>query len=174
MPCLYAFQTLRASYRVTDPHKILFPKETAEQRHARAARVTAFLAGLSTQKAWEVIVKPFRRTRSNPQNAYERGVCCVLLAKAVGYEPDDIHDYLLGRYFGWKQQKCPKTPSNPRGVRDVPVRTTTTNEYGERDVLDKQRYWDFVEFIQRFGAEHGVYIPDPDPEYATRHQRKAA
>jgi len=34
----------------------------------------------------------------------------------------------------------PKTPNNPKGIRDVPIRTTTTNDRGERDVLSKQDF----------------------------------
>lgn len=153
------------------PQSIIFPKEAPEQRRARAARTATFLADLSTKKAWEVVVRPFRRKRSNDQNAYERGVCCVMLAKAVGYEPDDVHEFLCGTYFGWKQVKCPKTPNN-RGVKDVPIRTTTTNSDGARDVLEGLDYWDFVEFVQRFGAQHGVLIPDPDPDYAKRREAR--
>ncbi len=149
---------------------IVLPKENAELRRTRAQRIATFLAGLSTEKAWELIVRPFKRSRTNPQNAYERGVCCVMLANAVGYDPDDIHEYLCGRYFGWKQIRCPRTPSNPSGIRDVPIRTTTRNAEGDRDVLKKRDYWDFVEFIQRFGAEHGVMIPDPDPEYTAHRE----
>jgi hypothetical protein len=152
----------------------MFPPEDVDHRRNRAHRVATFLAGLSTEKSWEVIVRPFKRSRSNRQNSYERGVACVLLSKAVGYEPDDIHEYLCGRYWGWKQEACPKTPSNPKGVRDVPIRTTTTNEHGDRDVLNKQDYWDFVEFVQRFGAEHGVLIPDPDPDYARHRESRVA
>lgn len=154
-----------------NPQSIIFPKENAEQRRTRAARVATFLADLSTEKTWEVIVRPFRRKRSNDQNAYERGVCCVMLANAVGYDPDDVHEFLCGTYFGWRQVKCPKTPSNPAGVRDVPIRTTTTNPEGEREVLNKQDYWDFVEFIQRFGAERGVLIPDPSSEYTVHREQ---
>lgn len=157
-----------------NPRSIMLPKEDAEHRRTRAQRVAAFLAALDPAKQWELIVRPFKRPRSNPQNAYERGVACVKLATAIGYDPDDVHDFLCGTYWGWKQVSCPKTPSNPKGIKDEPIRTTTTNERGERDVLNKQDYWDFVEFIQRFGAKHGVYIPDPDPEYASRHESRAA
>lgn len=153
---------------------IMLPKEDAERRRARSERIATFLAALDPAKQWELIVRPFKRSRSNPQNSYERGVACVLLANAIGYDPDDVHDYLCGTYWGWTDESCPKTPNNPRGVKDVPVRTTTTNEHGDRDVLSKQDYWDFVEFIQRFGAKHGVLIPDPDPEYAKRHESRAA
>lgn len=149
----------------------MFPVEDAVKRCARAQRVAAFLSGLDVRKSWEIIVRPFRRSRSNPQNKYERGVACVLLASAIGYEPDDVHEYLCGTYFGWKQVRRPRTPSNLAGIKDVPIRTTTTNAEGDRDVLPKQDFWDFVEFIQRFGSKHGVYIPDPDPEYTSRNDR---
>ena len=154
------------------PQTIFLPKEDPVRRRARAARLFTFLAELDSEKAWELVVRPFKRSRSNPQNSYERGVACVLIANSIGYDPDDVHEWLCGAYWGWKEVPCPKTPNNPRGVRDVPVRTTTTNEHGDRDVLSKQDYWDFVDFIQRFGAARGVYIPDPDPEYASRHEQQ--
>ena len=158
---------------MNEARTIYFPKEDAIKRSVRAQRVSTFLSGLDPKRTWEVIVRPFKRTRTSQQNRYERGVACVLLSKKIGYEPDDIHEYLCGTYWGWKQEECPKTPNNPRGIRDVPVRTTTKNENGESDVLNKQDYWDFVAFIQRFGAEHGVHIPDPDPEYWMRDSRQA-
>lgn len=157
-----------------NPRSILIPKEDAVRRQARAQRIATFLSGLDVNKPWELIVRPFKRERSNPQNAYERGVACVMIAKAIGWDPDDVHDHLCGKYWGWKDKRVPPSPRNPEGIESKPIRTTTTNEHGKRDVLNKQDYWDFVEFIQRFGAEHGVMIPDPDPEYASRHESRAA
>jgi hypothetical protein len=153
---------------MTAPRTIFWPKEPTERRSVRAQKLATFLSGLDPSRAWELIVRPFKSARSNKQNRYERGVACVLLSKAVGYEPDEIHDYLCGTYWGWKQEACPKTPTNPRGIKDVPIRTTTVNANGEREVLNKQDFADFVAFIQRFGAQHGVYIPDPDPDYAMK------
>jgi len=151
-----------------DPRSIILPREDVVRRSVRAQRIATFLAGLDPRRPWEVIVRPFKRSRSNQQNRYERGVACLLLSQAVGYEPEEVHEYLCGTYFGWKQVACPKTPNNPKGIRDVPIRTTTTNDRGERDVLSKQ-----VAFTQRFGAKHGVMIPDPDPELAFREDRAA-
>lgn len=148
--------------------RIILPKEDAEKRRNRAGRIAMRLCELDASKAWEVVLRPFKRERSNPQNNYLRGVADVMIAKAIGYEPDDVHEFLCGTYWGWMQEACPKTPSNPRGVKDVPIRTTTTDANGERDVLNKEDFWDFVDFVQRFGARHGVMIPDPDPEYAFR------
>jgi len=127
--------------------------------------VEAFLRKVSPGKNWQLTLEPYRRERSNQQNRYLRGVCAKLLSDHTGYEVDEVYEYLLGTYFGWRQERCPKTPSNPRGLRDLPVRSTTRNEDGEREVLKDREFWDFVEWIQRFGAQHGVHIPDPDPSY---------
>lgn len=150
------------------PQAIMLPVEDALRRKTRAQKVATYLSGLDPKKPWEVLIRPFKRTRSNQQSRYERGVACVLLSKAVGYEPEEVHEYLCGTYFGWRQVACPKTPNNPRGIRDVPIRTTTTNAVGERDVLGRVEFADFVDFIQRFGVKHGVYIPDPDADVALK------
>lgn len=150
------------------PRPIILPKETADARARRAERIAIFLCGLDANKPWELLVRPFKRERSSPQNKYLRGVADVMIAKAIGYDPDEVHEFLCGTYWGWKQEACPKTPSNPRGIKDKPIRTTTTDANGDRDVLNKQDFWDFVDFVQRFGAKHGVYIPDPDPDLAFR------
>lgn len=101
--------------------------------------------------------------RSDPQNRYLFGVCYPLLVDAKGYEKEEIHEWMCGQHFGWKDVPCPKTPNNPEGVKSVPMRTTTRNEDGKRDVLDVVRFGLFVEMVQRIGAQAGVFIPDPDP-----------
>lgn len=153
---------------------ILLPKESAEKRQIRVKRIPTFLCALDCNKPWELIVRPFKRSRTNQQNRYLRGVATQMLADALGFENEEMHEYLCGQHWGWKQEPCPKTPSNQKGVKDVPIRTTTTNEAGERDVLNKRDFWDFVEFIQRLGAEHGIFIPDPDPDYLLHEARRAA
>ena len=75
----------------------------------------------------------------------------------------------MGTYFGWKEVKVPKKPSNPAGVESRPIRTTTTDETGKRRVLNKQEFSDYVAFIQRFAAAKGVHISDPD-EYAAEEE----
>lgn len=150
---------------------IVLPKEEAVSRGVRIQRIASYLSGLDL-RAWDVIVRRHKIERTNQQNRYLRGVCTRLLADAIGYEEGEMHEYLCGEHFGWKTEACPKTPNNPRGIKDVPVRTTTTNEEGERDVLNKRDFWDYVEFVQRFGAQHGVVIPDPDPDYQFREWRE--
>lgn len=153
---------------------VILPKEEKERRAFRIQRIASFLTDLDPKKVWQVVIEPYRRERTNQQNRYLRGVCAKLLSEHTGYEVDEVYEFLLGSYFGWKTRRCPKTPSNPKGVEDVPVRSTTRNETGDREVLKDQDFWAFVEWIQRFGASVGVLIPDPDPNYWQREDRHAA
>lgn len=133
---------------------------------------TAALAGLDESIAWKVTAEP-AKARSTSQNAYLWAVPYKLISDATGYEVEEVHEYMLGRFFGWKDKRVPKTPRNPSGVESVPVRTTTTDEHGKRSVLSPQMFSDYVDFIQRFAAmKLGLVIPDPDPHF--REHREAA
>ena len=92
------------------------------------------------------------------------GVCYKILGDAIGYERDEVSEFLCGTYFGWREKRVPKKPSNRDGIESVPVRTTTTDEDGHRSVLTKMQFCEYVAFVQRFAASKGVVIPDPDPE----------
>lgn len=155
---------------------ILLPKEPDTKRAVRIQRIAARLADVPLDEMWHLILQPFKHERTNQQNRYLRGVATKMLADHIGYEEHEMHTQLCGLHFGWKLEACMPTPNNPKGIRDVPMRTTTTDENGDRDVLNKRDFWDYVEFVQRFGAEHGVVIPDPDPNYFRREwqQERAA
>ena len=122
--------------------------------------LVGFVAKLNPHKNWRVTVEPYSEPRSNPQCRYLNGVAYKLLGDATGYERDDISEYLCGTYFGWREKSLP----GKRKVQ-VPLRTTTTNGDGKRAVLSKTEFADYVAFVQRFGAQHGIYIPDPDPTW---------
>lgn len=145
-----------------------------DRRELAAARVQRFVMECLPGKALEVIVRQRKSERSSPQNRYLHGVAYKILADATGYEVEDIAEYLLGTHFGWVTVKCPKTPSNPNGCKDVPRRTTTKNEDGKRDVLKWDAFGDYVAWIQRFAAKKGIHIPDPDPGYADRDDEREA
>ena len=131
-------------------------------RNPTIAKVAAFLEALGDRCDWGVTVAPYKRTRSGEQNAYLNGVAYKLLSEATGYERDDISEFMCGAHFGWVDKKVPKTPRNPEGIESKPRRTTTTDENGKRDVLKAGEFSDYIAFVQRFGAQHGVYIPDPN------------
>lgn len=129
----------------------------ATAREADIERLSAVLLAALPGKRVKVEVKEFRKDRSSPQCRYLNGVAYKLLSDATGYERDDISEYLCIQYFGGKEKAVP----GKRTVT-VPLRTTTTNEDGKRAVLSTQEFADYVAFVQRFGAKHGVFIPDPE------------
>jgi len=132
------------------------------------------LSGLDEDEAWRVSAEPVKDSRSTSQNAYLWAVPYKMISEATGYEVDEVHEYMLGRHFGWKDKRVPKTPRTPEGVVSVPMRTTTTDEHGKRSVLSKEAFSEYVDFIQRFGAiKLGLVIPDPDPMFREHAERAA-
>lgn len=118
--------------------------------------------------AWKVVIEPVQIERTLQQNRYLNGIAYKMIGEVTGYERAEIHEYFLGLFFGWRQKKVPRKPSNPRGLESVPVRTTTTDETGKRQVLSTEDFWKYVEFLQRFAAERlHLVIPDPDPSLRT-------
>lgn len=132
------------------------------------------IANLDPDEAWKITAEPVKPTRSNSFNAYLWAVPYKLISEATGYEVEEVHEYFLGRHFGWVDKKVPKTPRNPSGVESVPVRTTTTDQHGKRSVLTHEQFSEYVAFIQRFAAiKLNLVIPDPDPMHS-EHQERAA
>lgn len=111
-------------------------------------------------KPINVRVSVARPERTIPQLRYLRGVAYQMLATRFGFEPEEISEYLCGTYWGWKTKKLPGGRT-----QEVPMRTTTEDEDGNRDVIDGEVFWEYVGWIQRIGAKQGLVIPDPDPNY---------
>lgn len=139
-------------------------------------RVVHALEELPETKGWRVLIEEVKSERSLQQNRYLFGVAYKLLSEAIGYEKDDLHRDLLGKHFGTKLKRVPPSKFNPEGLIEVPLRTTTTDEYGRRSVLGKVAFSEYVDFVKRYAAEGGVYVPDPDPSYQIygEHEREAA
>jgi hypothetical protein len=148
------------------PRQWLLPKQLSRDRVA--AQIATFVAALDAGRPYRVTVEEAKSTRTNQQNRYLWGVAYKLIADAVGYEVDEVAEFMCGQYFGWTDKRVPKKPSNPEGVESVPVRTTTTNENGERSVLNKQDFTDYIAFVHRFAASKEIYIPDADEEVRTK------
>jgi hypothetical protein len=108
-----------------------------------------------------------RPERTPKQCRYLNAVAYQLLADHAGYDKDDVREYCNGLYFGWREKALPGGR-----IEQVPIRTTTTDEDGNRDVLEGRPFWDYVAWLQRFGARHGVHIPDPDPDYKLKREAK--
>lgn len=145
-----------------------------KDREADIAALLPVLRMYQEGKPVNVKVSIARPERTIPELRYLWGVPYKLLGEAMGFEPDEISEYLCGCFFGWRPKKLP-------GGREqiVPLRTTTTDEDGNRDVIEGEPFWKYVAWIQRVGARHGLVIPDPDPNYkiaarAAEAQKEAA
>lgn len=157
---------------MTDTREFTLPRGDRTRALQLALRI---LESLPSERAWRIRCQVLRNERSTQQNAYLWGVPYKLLSEHTGFEADEIHEWCCGSFFGWRDKRIPKTPRSPEGCVSVPVRTTTRDENGKRDVLDWKRFADFVAFIQRFGATKlGVLIPDPDKEWFLHEERRAA
>jgi hypothetical protein len=118
-------------------------------------KLVGFLSSLAKGKAWKVEVSEHRRSRSNEQNNALWGVAYEAIRKASGNDPDDMHEWCCGEYFGWVESEI-------FGSRKKkPRRTTTKDEHGRRNVLSTTEFMDFYSHIQRRMAEYGIYVPDP-------------
>jgi hypothetical protein len=109
---------------------------------------------LAVEKAWRVEIEEAKGKRSLAQNRYLWG--CVYptileAGKLDGWEATEIHDYVLGEFFGWETV----TGFGRKKIR--PIRRSSK--------LTKTEFADFIAFIQRRMAEHGIIVPDADPEY---------
>lgn len=137
----------------------------AQGRDRQVQAVTKFLMGFLPGRPVRVQVEEARDDRTPRQNRYLFGVPYKMLAEVTGYEREELHEFFCGRLWGWTDRRGPKTPMNPTGLYSVPVRTTTRNAKGERDLCSREELTALWEDAQRVGAQIGVFIPDPDPDY---------
>ena len=96
-----------------------------------------------------------RSRRSSPQNSLLWALYSDALKQGGetlgGWTTDDIHEYMLGEYFGW--QVCEAFGRK----RQKPLKRSSR--------LTKMEFSDFVEFVVRKFAEHGIVLELPgDPQ----------
>jgi hypothetical protein len=126
----------------------------AMRRSGVIERIARALATLSHDCSWAVEVKEHKPVRSNQQNRYLFGVVYAEIlkqGKLEGWTVHEVHDYCLGEHFGWETV----VGFGRKKVR--PIRRSSR--------LNKQEFTDFIAFIQQRMAEHGIVVPDPDPDY---------
>lgn len=117
------------------------------------SKVLAFISALSPQCAWVIELKKFQRRRSTDQNAYLwGGVYKTICEHLPGWEPDDVHEYCLGECFGWE------TIEGFGRKRMRPLKRSSK--------LTVSEFAQYIDFIQRRMAEHGIYIESPNERAA--------
>ena len=125
------------------------------------ANAHAFIDRLPLTKSWRIEIKELHKDRSLEQNGAMFGVAYKIIMEASGLQGDadkrQLHRDFCGDFFGWTD--------GPLGHRR-PVRTTTTNERGGKELIDTATMAQFYAFVQRRVAEFGIDVPDPDPIWA--------
>ena len=130
---------------------------TGKDRDRIRDNLVKFIDGLDPKFAWEIEVTRYAKPRSDPQNNALWGVAYKTLRQQTGNDPDDLHVFFCGEYFGWSEYEV-------MGRKRVkPRRTTTHDENGKRAVMPMSEFADFYAFIQQRSAQNGYMIPDPDP-----------
>lgn len=109
-------------------------------------------ADIDPAKPLAVTIEPHEEERSLNQNKLYRAQLGEA-AREVGYSPKEMHDALLGEYFGTKSVTVGKT------TIVSPLRRTTTNEDGKREVMTRKKWDAFYAWAMAFIAtEYGVRI----------------
>lgn len=128
------------------------------ERPGVTANLHAAIDRLPSDKDWKVEITRHRKEQSDKQLGALFGVAYKVIMQAVGLEGDaekkELHKNMCGDFFGWTDKPM---------IGRIPVRTTTKNEHGKRDVIDTETQARMYDFIQRKAAEYGIQVPDPDP-----------
>ncbi len=120
-------------------------------------RLAILVANFLPGRKLRVTVEVDHPTRSTLQVRALWGCAYRALEEQTGNDSDDLHTFFCGEFFGWDTYEVMGQP------RKRPVRTTTTNEHGERDVIGTLLMAQFYDFIQKRSAQVGFDVPDPDP-----------
>lgn len=106
------------------------------------------------EKSWRVTVGPYRKARSNDQNAFLWMTYQTILDSATeelrGWTKDDLHEFFLIDAFG------AETIDGFGRKRLKPIKRSSK--------LTTTEFMDYVAHIQQFMAERGLYLPDPNEE----------
>lgn len=136
---------------------------SAANRAQDVASLSRLLLALLPESYLTVTAEPYKKERTAKQRASLFGVAYASLMPQMGLrgaaEKDELHRFFCCEYWG--------TKATVFGER-IPIRTTTTDERGQRDVISTREQLALYAFIQQRAAEHGFDVPDPDPMWRDR------
>jgi hypothetical protein len=129
------------------------------ERAEMVSRLTRELLTTHPGKRVEVRIQKYVKRRTLEQSSALFGLAYKIMSEETGMRPNDLHTHFCGEYFGWLEVEIMgKTFRRP-------VRTTTTDEDGNRDIASTVVFSGLFEFVQQQAAELGIFIPDPDPNW---------
>lgn len=118
------------------------------------------LAQLDPNKRYTVTVDHYKKARSLGSNNYYWGFVVTPMSEHCGYSPDEMHEELLGSFFGWKEK------SFVGNTRRYPKRSTTRDENGEKKLISGELMQAYIHHCEALAARMGVTLD--------RSQREAA
>ena len=129
----------------------IFPRGTKKEAIAQAV----VLLIRDETIAWQVTVEPFKKPRTNQQNAYLWGVVYPTILEAGGetlrgWQADDLHEYFLGEIYGWE------TLDGMGRKRMKPVKRSSR--------MSRSDFMNFLEEISQRCANLCILIPEPTYE----------
>lgn len=118
-----------------------------------------YVAFLYAQKLpLEISCKPWKPARRLTANAYLWAYVYGPVVEVLGFTEEAWHEYRCIAYFGGRPVEKPDGTVETR-----PIRTTTTDEYGKRDVLKGDAFNAFLVAAEEFFASRGVFIERKGP-----------
>jgi hypothetical protein len=126
----------------------IFPRGTSKEAIAQAV----VLLIRDTDISWQITVEPFKKPRTNQQNAYLWGVVYPTILEAGGetlrgWQADDLHEYFLGEIYGWEMLE------GMGRKRMKPVKRSSR--------MTRSEFIDYLEQISQRCANLGIVIPEP-------------
>lgn len=138
---------------------VLLPRLVSRDRIIE--RLSHVLRALPADVGYMVEVREYKAKRSDAQNRYLFGCIYPTILRdggeaMRGWTAADLHEFFLIDHFGSEVHEL-------FGKKRLkPLRRSSR--------LSKMEFADYIDHIQRFMAERGVFIPDPDPEWMLKEQ----
>lgn len=114
-------------------------------------KVVQFCGKLGSDKRWRVTVEPYKKTRTGEQNRLLWALYADVLDAGGemlgGWTKEDLHEWALGEWGGW-ESVCAFGRTRLRPLRRSSKLSTTD-------------FAEFVEWLVRKMAEHGIYLELP-------------
>ena len=108
-----------------------------------------YLLNLRGKAKLTVTVQKYKKKRSTELNKFYWACVITPLSESLGYTPAEMHDELLGAYYGWEIRDF-------RGhQREYPRRRTTSPE-----TADTMDFMGLIQTGQQIAASLGVHLPD--------------
>lgn len=108
----------------------------------------------------EVVVKPYKATRSQKANRYLWGVVYDLMAKDQEMTAEEIHDAMCERFLPNEHKRVAFFNRMTGDCLEVETDGRRSSK------LEGEPFFDFVERVREFARDFlNVHTPDPDPDY---------